>query len=451
MLLKPTNFSSSGKLRLLLSFLILVTICGCSTQTDYFEEGAKAKIPFDTYISEEDAAKDPLILALVICSQPSKTLEGVLHNDLCAIVFQQVAVGWAAQDRKEFANWAFLKSIEYARRTRQKSGSRLRGISESCLDSGCYEEAVEASRYLRVEDRARVLAEVAANLARNGEQDKARELLEEAEDRLQANVQAGGSAKQRAYRAIAVAHFYLQESELTAEAQELGSRFDPTWPPVVAIRNYIEVADMYRQCSQLEVAKKYARRAETLCRKHRDEQMTVLTAALMSRLGEQGTAEALIQKLVGRTRDPAQVAQGYGRIGRPDLALKFLKESTDEVRARGIYLTSSYFETVEDKQSVVALVRNLDAGHKDWQMLQAVADLCARTGDSRRAQRYYLASLAAYQRDWPELWHNSQQRAFVLANYGREMAESDLAADSRSLKLYAGLTKSYNWPQELKL
>jgi tetratricopeptide (TPR) repeat protein len=351
----------------------------------------------------------------------------------------------------EQAGWSFLKSVEYARRTRKKNGSRIRGISQSCLESGCLEEAVEAARYLRVEDRCRVLAEVAAQYAQEDRRARAQELLEEAEKRLQANAQAEGSAKQRAYRAIAVAHHQLGQGLESERARVLGSQLDSSWPAVVAIRNSIEVAEMYHQCSETDSALRFAHTARKLSTEHGEGQMMVLTAVLFSELGQDKLAREMVQSLRGGFHDPLLLVQGFGRIGRADLALECLDGIKGKNRARGLYIASQYCHTKKQRQAVLKMVKGLDKSHRDWQMMQSVGQLCARTGDTRSAHRYYLASLHAYQRDWPQMWQNHQQRAFVLANYGRGMAESKLEGDSQTRQAIRDLARAYSWPQELKL
>lgn len=432
--------------------LLALLASGCEKGATEPLEESISELNIQTTVSKNEVEEDPLLFALVVASQPNGTqLKDVHTNDLNAIVLQQVGVGWAAKGRKDEARWAFRKGIDYARRTRQKSGSRLRGMAESCLDSLCPEEAVEAARFLRVEDRCRILAMAAGKLQEEGHTAEARAMLEEAERRLGGNFQAGGSAKERAYRAIAVTYYKMGDLSAAQKNIQEGCQFDKDWPNVVMVRNHLEVAEMYRDCGMLSQAKKHAHVAEGLCKKSRDESLGLLTATLLKDLGEDESAVHVVERLRSARAESAQVAQGYVRVGKPGQAMDYLKGCSPKECAHGLQLVCGYFNNAEQRKRVEELVADLPSSSKDWQLLQAVADLCARTGDPERAYRYYNASLRAYKRDWPELWRNPHQRAFVIANFGRELAESKLVTPRMTSRLYKELLEPYKWPQEVKL
>lgn len=397
------------------------------------------------------AEQDPLLLALVLASQPiDKEIEGNGENDLCAIILQQVSVGWAAQGRSHEAEWGFTRAIEYARRTRQKSNSRLRGLADSCLDSHCYQQALEAARFLRVEDRSRVFAEVSRALAERGEIAAARELLEDASDRLESNMQAGGSAKNRAYRAIGLAYSALGDQGSAEDAFNKGSKVDPSWPPVVRIRNHLEVGRLALHRGLPKEAVKNGKLALALSKRQKDEEVMVLTAIFLHEAGEHDLAKSALDSIDASRALPQRV-QGLARIGKADEALRILALADGKTRAEGLYLVSAYLNEEKHKIGAINLLRGVDSQYLDWRTLQTVAELCARTGDAERAHRYYRNSLIAYRRDWPQLWKNPHQRAFVMANFGREMAQAKLEHEASDEKAYKDVIETLSWPQSIKI
>lgn len=413
----------------------------------------KLDMPFATTVSREQAAQDPMLFALVMASQPSTDKAASNHdNDLRSICLQQVAVGWAIEGKHTEARWAFQKGIEYARRTRQKSKSRLRGLAESCLKAGCPKEAVEAARYLRVEDRCRFLAQAACILADKNRDSEAITLLEEAESRLERHLQTGGSVKPRAYRAIGLAYFKLGNLPAFETTLKKGILTDADWPPAVKIRNHLEVADAYLASNQTESALKHARTAATLARRHRNDEMLVLTAVVLSETGDQELAEEILREVDGR-HHTSEAAQGFARLGQTEKALDLLAKTREKSRAEAIYITCSYLDGKQAKKRIVELTEDLKTGQRDWQLLQSVGELCAKAGDKENAYRYYTASLKTYQRDWPELWGDPRQKAFVVANFGRELAEAELAhlSEAREHGPYGKLLNSLEWPQEIEL
>ena len=434
--------------------LSLLFVCSLSlgcVRTEAVEAQENADCPLQRTVGKKVAEEDPLLLALVLASQPiDKEIEGNGGNDLCAIILQQVAVGWAAQGRMKEAEWGFARAIEYARRTRQKSNSRLRGLADSCLESKCYEQALEAARFLRVEDRSRVFAEVSRAMAERGDKEAARELLQDASDRLDSNLQAGGSAKNRAYRAIGLAHSVLGDQRSAEEAFDKGGKVDPSWPPVVRIRNHLEVGRLALHRGLLKEAVKHGKLALALSKRQKDEEVMVLTAIFLHEAGEHNLAKSALDSIDPNRALPQRV-QGLARIGEADEALKLLSLADGKSRAEGLYLVSAYLHEEKHKIGAVNLLRGVDSRHQDWRTLQTVAELCARTGDVERAHRYYRNSLIAYRRDWPQLWRNPHQRAFVVANFGREMAQAKLDPEPSDQKAYEDVVETLSWPQSIRI
>lgn len=439
--------------RQLLSLLFLThLIVACDSGQTFSDSSTKPERPFGDSITREMASSDPFLLALVLASQEgSPEVSSHVTNGVKAITLQQVGVGWAAQGRKSEARWAFLKAIDYARKTRKQSNGRLRGLADSCIEAGCLDEALEASRYLRIEERSKIVGEVACKMLESGEGARAAELVDEMLHRLEDNRQAGGSTKNRAFLSLALALHRLGKTQEAALALEEGGKIDPEWPPIAQIRSHLENGETYLAMDLKTKALIHAKAALQLSRKTRDETMLVLTAELLHKLGDDEAASSIVSAGLFK-RQPEHLAQAFARLGQEKKSLQILSECGAEKRAKGLYLSCDYFSTDDEQKEVLRLLDTLDVKHKDWQLLKSVGGLCAKNEDISRAERLFSQSLEAYQRDWPDIWADDHQRAFVMANFGRDLAQAKVKESSGGHhRLLKAAEESLTWPQSIKI
>ena len=428
---------------------VLVAMAGCSEQSLKSSVSREtASIPVES-ITKKEALEDPLLLALAYAVQDSKGIRDKNQlADLRAVIFQQLAVGWAAKEEKGRASWAFDTAIQLSQKTGKLRRVRLRGIAKSCLENGYLEHAVKASAFLRVDERGRVLGEASRLFLERGERARAEEILDEARLLLDGVQQDGGAGQRRALREIGYSYHKLGDQEQGESFLSRGCALPPEWPKLVRVRNLLEIALLKVKLERQDEAREHLSEAMELLGRRREYPYRVLACVVLKEMGE---AQEGRDKLLAFSRGAGAplAAQGLAEIGFPGEAIDLVERIKGERRAKALYLVTPFLQSKDLRARAVTINDSLEEG-KDWRLILEVAGACARTEGESLAQAYFTRSLASYQKEWPKFWADPLQRGFVLSHFGRTAAECGESFDDDGQDHLAKLADKLSWPQKIK-